>query len=435
MSFDPHGVLAFGLKNPVYVVAATVLALVVLAIMWRAGRGLARALQRALKGKRPEDILVFIVAGLVTAICAQGMFKFFGDKLHMPLWMQVLCFGVLELAMLTCALRARRRIRAMEPAGVDGALVWVIAAISALLSATDATGAGVVARLVLPFVAAVMWHLALAYEKRRSGKSAINWTITPEKLLVRLGVADPSHRSTGEADTHRKLNIAAVAAYRLDVLQKASAATWRITRAHRKQQEAMQSLMASTDYVRNHSLQDELRTMIAILKNASTLADLQDPPPWERQDPATIMWEDARVRFSSLIAGVPPIGTERPAELGTGTGTDDEPETGTAGADDAGTDTDEQGGTDTGTEERERPVPKPRRRTGRRTGIKPGGGDKRAAQLDRARELNTAHMREHSRPISGDKLAAELHVSKTVALGLLREVKRPREVRPDDVAS
>lgn len=436
MRFDPNGVLAFSLRNPVIVVAGLVLALVVLAIMWRAGRGLSRVARRGLSGKRPEDVLTFIVAAIATAGAAQGNFKFFGDKLAMPFWMQWLTFAMFELGMLTCALRARRKIRNPQigTAGVDGVLVWVISSVSAVLASSDANGWGVLGRLVFPFFAASMWELLLAFERRRVGRSTINWKITPEKLLVRLGLAEASHRSTGEVDTHRRLKTVALAAHRLGVLQGASAAKWRTVLARRRLDTAMRSLVEFTDFTKNHSLQEELVTMIAALNGAASLANVSEAPPWERPDPVSVVFEDARPRFASLISGTAQVGTGRHAEIGTGAGTDgrytDEADTGTAGTGDTGED-----GTGTGTEDRprdERPVPRTRRRAARRTGTKPRGDDGRAVQLERARELNTAHMREHGRPISGDRLAAELHVSKTTALDLLREVKRPREVRPAD---
>lgn len=140
--------------------------------MWWAGRGITLGIRNSMRGKYPEDVLTFVVAALITARSAQGIFRFFGDKLQMPVFMQAMSFTVFELAMLACALRARRKVPDPQigTAGIDGVLIWVMAAISALLAATDASGWGVIARMLFPFAAAAMWELGLAFVRRRAGR-------------------------------------------------------------------------------------------------------------------------------------------------------------------------------------------------------------------------------------------------------------------------
>jgi hypothetical protein len=424
MSIDPKAVAGFlGAVNPVYVVAAGALALIVLIIVVRTGRGLARTVRRGLSGKRPEDILTFIVAGLITAIAAQGMFRFFGDKLQMPWWMQSLTFCVFELAQVTCALRARRKIRdpKMGTAGIDGVLVWVMAGISAVLSATDAHGSGSVARMVFPFAAAVMWELGLAIERRRAGRSTIHWRWTPEKILVRFGLAEASDRTAGESDTHRRLVRVARAAKHLRDLKAAGASEKQIRRATRRLDAMNDAAAAHAGLATDPVVQEKLRSLVSVMFSATSLSEMAPESPWEdRPDRMTAVFDTARIQFAPLIAGALGTGTEKAAELDAGTGTEDAPDTGIGGTRVTGAGNPAKTGT------------RRRRRTGSRTGAKKGRGTDWETLLKRARELNDKHFREHGKHISGDKLAAGLRISKTRALPLLAEVKRLREVRSDD---
>lgn len=442
MSIDPKAVTGFlGAMNPVAAGLALVLALVVLAIAWRAGRGITRAVQRGLRDKRPEDVITLVYSAMATAVAAEGMLNFFGAKLAMPLWMRALTFCMFELGMLGCALRARRKIRDEEigTAGIDGKLVWVLAIVSGLLSSTAASGWGIFARLIIPLFAAGGWELLLAYERRRSGRSKINWRWTPEKILVRLGMAEASGRTAGEDDTLRRLKRAAIASRRLRVLRAAGASDARLRRAEGRAEAAMRGLVQHTDFATNDARQDELVSMIAALNGATSLAEISPVAPWNRPDPVVAVFEDARFRFAPLIAGAPDTGTEERPELGTGTGTENRSEaptgTGTEVRSGTGSDTGSGDGTDAGSGAPPNTGTRRRRSTGSRTGTRKGRGTDRATLLQRARELNDEHFREHGKPISGDKLASALSVNKTKALDLLREVKRLREVRSEDGAA
>lgn len=445
MSIDPKAVTGFlGDVNPVAAGLALVLSLVALVVVWRAGRGITRVVQRGLSGKRPEDVITFIYSAMATAVAAEGMLNFFGDKLDMPGWMRALTFCMFELGMLGCALRARRKIRdeAIGAAGIDGKLVWVLAIVSGLLSSTAASGWGIFARLIIPLFAAGGWELLLAYERRRSGRSKINWRWTPEKILVRLGMAEASGRTAGEDDTLRRMKRAAIASRRLRVLRAAGASDARLRRAEGRVEAAMRGLVQYTDFATNAARQDELVAMIATLNGATSLAEISPVAPWDRPDPVVAVFDDARFRFAPLIAGAPGTGTEnaqiqavsdpgkRP-ELGMGTGTENRSAAPTGTGTEEPPDTGSGDGTDTGSDAASMTGTRRRRSTGTR---KRGKTD-RATLLDRARELNAAHFQEHQKQISGDKLATALRVSKGTALDLLREVKRPREVRSKDGAA
>jgi hypothetical protein len=302
-----------------------------------------------------------------------------------------------------------------------------------LLSSTDASGWGVLARLIVPFFAAGAWELLLTFERRRTGRRTINWRISPERVLVRLGLAEATGRTAGEVDTHRRITRVALAAHRLRVLQGAGAWDWRLRRASRHLNAAVRAAVEYADLASDEARQDELMAQLAVLNGAVSLAEVSPLAPWNRPDPTAVLFDTARVQFAPLIAGAIGTGTvpepaatdryEEPADTGTEQAANSPLETGT-----------------------DKPAQRPqraaarrrrngRRRTGTKTGPKARTEAEKAALLDRARELNADHMRDHGRPISGDKLATALHVSKGTALDLLREVKRLREVRSDDGAA
>lgn len=256
---------------------AAVVLLVVLA------RQAYRAARRATRDRQPEDVLTFIVAALATSGAAQGTFKFFGDKLDMPAWMQATTFAMFELGMLTCALRARRKIRdpKIGAAGVDGALVWVISGVSALLASTDADGPGIIARLILPFFAASMWELLLAVERRRNDRSTIHWRITPERVLVALGLAEATGRTASDVDAHRRLTRLARAVMRLRMLRGGNAWEWRVRLAERRVNRAMMAAIEYANLATDPARQNALMAQLGALHNATALAGLDPAAPWE----------------------------------------------------------------------------------------------------------------------------------------------------------
>ena len=148
--------------------------------------------------------------------------------------------GALELAAFAEAVRAKRNMAEHHSAGVDGAAMWALAALSGVLSAWAAGSLAAAAfRVCMPLVAAWLWHRGLALERRRTGGAVIAWRITPERVLVRLGLADPSGRTTGEAAAQRRLTILARAAKRVRVLDRPGTRALWLRRAERRLDTAM----------------------------------------------------------------------------------------------------------------------------------------------------------------------------------------------------
>jgi hypothetical protein len=278
------------------VVFAVALALLVLVVIWRAARRAgqrAAAVTRTVDGRRVDDALTFVAAGIVTVFSAQGMWRFFGDSLHLdqPI-LRVALFAMFELTMLTCALRARRRVRDPQigSAGIEGVMVWVTAATSGVLSASDAdTAGGVVVRLITPMFAAFLWERGMSIERRKADQRRspvhIHWRITPERVLVWLGLAEASDRTATEVDTQRRMTRVALAAHRVQTLDAAGVTGWRRRRAGRRLVAAMRGAVDHTTLATDPAQRDTLLAQLGALYHAETLATLTPPSPWTSSTP------------------------------------------------------------------------------------------------------------------------------------------------------
>jgi hypothetical protein len=266
-----------------YPVQSGVAAVLLLGAALLAVRAAVRSIRRLLRREKPEDVLTFIVAILATAGAAQGVFNYFADKLDMPAWMQTTTFTMFDLGMIACGLRARRKIRNPEigKAGVDGALVWVIASVEALMSSTDADGAGMIARIIVPYFAASMWELLLAFERRRNNRSTIHWRITPERVLVKLGLAESTERAVSDVDAHRRITLVARRAKTLRSLQAIGARPWRLRFAQRRLDAAMDRAVEYAGLASDPDRQDALMKQLGTMYNAAALADLSPAAPWD----------------------------------------------------------------------------------------------------------------------------------------------------------
>ncbi|MFE9099807.1 hypothetical protein [Actinomadura geliboluensis] len=235
---------------------------------------------------RVEDALTFTVAAIVAGICAQGMGRFFLDKLGFPLPIVIAVGGILELVAFTCALRARRALRETGTAGVDGVAVWIVAALSGTFSALDSTDAPTAMfRLVAALLAAWLWERGMAIERRRRKLrglgDSIAWRVTPERVLVRLGVAEPSNRTATEVDTQRRLSRIARAAKDLRILKDSSAKAGRIRRATARLDKAVDAAEHHIGLSNNPALLERLMNQLGTRYNTAALAELHAHAPWQ----------------------------------------------------------------------------------------------------------------------------------------------------------
>lgn len=245
------------------------------------------------RSRKIANRLTFLVAVVIGGLSARGMGHFFYAKLGFPLELVVVAAGIFEVAYFTCALRARLNIQDPDVgrAGADGVAVWVIAGLSGFFSAMDA-GLNEVGlfQLVLPFLAAWLWHRGMAIEIRRlHGTGEIHLRVTLERILVWLRVAEPSGRSASEVDAHRRLTKVATAAVRVRSLRDGNGRRqqWRLGRAKARLERAMRSAVTHAGLAQDPARQEALLAQIGSLYNASRLADLTPRAPWQDHAAAT----------------------------------------------------------------------------------------------------------------------------------------------------
>jgi hypothetical protein len=212
--------------------------------------------------------------------------------LGLPLWARLALFAFLSLATLTSALRARRNLRRPPyRAGVDGVAVWVLAGLSAALSALDARSLPEVAvRLAAPLVAAWLWHrgLAGAAAEQNEPTRRIRWRISVERIAVWLRLADASDRSAGDVDVARWLGVVARAAVRLDTHKTSKHADFRVRWARRRLRRVTLAAGAHTGLGTNPLLRAQLREYLAALyqiEEQTSRTAVQDLTPWQAPTP------------------------------------------------------------------------------------------------------------------------------------------------------
>jgi hypothetical protein len=287
--------LALISAHPAVAAVCAAAALAALFMAWRAARRIAGSAGRALRGRQAEDVLTVVAAGMATAVAMTGMWRFFGAVLHFSGAERAAMFAFLELAVVTCAFRARRNMRAFGSAGAEGIAVWVLSGLSAVFSSLDArSGAEAVFRLAPPLVAAWLWHRAMSLEHRKLSGRSVHWRLTTERILVWLRLAEPSARAAGDVDAHRRIARLARAAKRLRELRAAGAASLRQRQALRRLDKAMEGAVEHADLASDPARQDQMRDQLGALNAAGSLASLDTQAPWDRRQAEAA--EVARIR-------------------------------------------------------------------------------------------------------------------------------------------
>jgi len=279
-------ITAFASDQPVLTVIIGVFALVLLVVAYfvlRATQRVAvRFYHRHIAPRPAEDILTIVAASIATGVSAQGMWRFSGDVLGFDGPLRLLLFAFIEVAVITSAVRARRNMRENFSAGIDGVAVWALTGLTAVLSSMDARSvAEAVFRLAAPLVAAWLWERGMAIERHRiTGRSRINWRITPERALVRVGLAEVSDRTASEVDAHRRLTRVALAAKRARALRASGASDRKMRVALSKLDRAMDRAVEHSGLAVDSARQEALLSQIGALYNTSALIDLTPPVPW-----------------------------------------------------------------------------------------------------------------------------------------------------------
>jgi hypothetical protein len=215
----------------------------------------------------------------------------------------VTMFAFLEIAMMTAAFRARRNMKEFGAAGIEGAAVWALSGLSAVLSSLDAqSGAEAVFRLAAPLVAAWLWHRGLGLERRRATGRAVHWRLTAERVLVWLGLAEPSARAASDVDVHRRIARLARAAKRLRELRASGAAAWRQELARRRLGKALEAAVEHAGLASDPARQDQMRDQIGALNAAESLASLDAAAPWDGREAEAAEIARIRQEAAALVA-------------------------------------------------------------------------------------------------------------------------------------
>ncbi|WP_181724187.1 hypothetical protein [Nocardia gipuzkoensis] len=233
-------------------------------------------------GVTAERAATLFTAAIASAVAAQGMFVFFSEALGMPTPLLVLCFSFIELMVVTSAMRARRSQIDTGSAGVDGVAMWVLTIMSGVLAATHADDVGtLLLRLMAPLIAAWGWERSMALERRQlTGQSGgLNWRWSPQRLLVRWGIADPTDRTNMEVAVEQRLADLARAADAVRIARTAG--------GRRSERRAMQRLHRAIDkaaadgvVLGENGVRDRLAEHLEGRFSAYTLPDYRPMTDW-----------------------------------------------------------------------------------------------------------------------------------------------------------
>lgn len=255
------------------------------------------AARRDQRPPRPlEDKLTLAAATIATVVAGQGMWTFLERVLGpqyadgqlvdpgVPVWLRGLMFAFVEVAVVTSAVRARRNMREKLSAGIDGLAVWALTGVSAVLAATEARSLPeVLFRLAAPLIAAWLWERGMSIERQRvTGRGRIHWRFTPERILVRVGLAEPTERTAGEVDAQRRLTKVALAADRAADAKPDSRRHRRAMAALKRQGRAM---VTHTGVATDPDQQAYLMAQISTARAIGRLAEAGGTAFWE-QTPA-----------------------------------------------------------------------------------------------------------------------------------------------------
>jgi hypothetical protein len=238
---------------------------------------------RERRGKAIEDLLTAVVATIAASMSATQLVHYAQDVvgLHGP-W-RLLPFGGLDVAAIVCALRARRRARRGESAGISGALVWILAVLSAAFSAGEAANPwAALGRGIWALIAATLWEIGLAEERhlgaprpdRRLGW--VRWLHPAERIQVLAELATDEQISADEATRRVRQRRAARKLHRLRLADEARTPARgkdrrRTEKAYRAAERAAQRAAARSRLADPAVLEDVL-PQLEMLVNVARLA-------------------------------------------------------------------------------------------------------------------------------------------------------------------
>jgi hypothetical protein len=278
--------------------------------------------KRTKTGSFAQNALTSIATAIAMAASSTGMWKLFGDVLHIDnLWVRASLFAVFEIALLSSALRARAYRIEFGTSSIDDKAVWAIATTTGVLASLDeVTWAGRAIRVALPLVAAFLFERLITTERRKKeevegglAKKRINWRVSPHRIMVALGLADSTDRDVADVDLTRRMAKLATLAYRAH-----NAADWRRDWAKSRYQSALAKTNERFGLSTNPKAVDMFRSSLALLNgamSATTAEAVETASPWAR---ATIREQrDLSSGTRRSAASAPPPRTRVTADVDT----------------------------------------------------------------------------------------------------------------------
>ncbi|MFG2447560.1 hypothetical protein ACGFQG_32240 [Nocardia fluminea] len=231
-----------------------------------------------------ERAVTLFTAGIASVVAAQGMYVMFSESLGMAPWLTFICFAFIELMVIASAMRARTSQLTTGSAGVDGIAMWVLTILSGVLAASHATSdlGLLILRLAAPLVAAWGWERSMALERRqlRGEEKTINWRLSPQRLLVRWGLADPTDRSTAEVAVERRLADLARAAHAVRLVRETKGGGRAERRAQQQLYRAMDKAAEDGVVLGEENMRDRLAVHMEGRLSIATLPNYQPDIDW-----------------------------------------------------------------------------------------------------------------------------------------------------------
>lgn len=240
--------------------------------------------------RRPAAVVVAAIAAAgCTAYSADTSWRFAADHLSMTSAAERgVFFAAGELALFSMALMARQNLNTTGAPGIPGALVWVITGVQIIPAyAESGIVGGTVRAFVGPILAALLWHLAMGIELRHTKPGTHSQSLPSiiarelrERFLSRLGLAT-RNRSAEQITRDRWTRRAVALASRLSAEEDGSRRHVRLARRLAKAVDRAQ--------VGQYAEQREtLLLLLAARRNASALARISLPSPWQAEpEPGT----------------------------------------------------------------------------------------------------------------------------------------------------
>lgn len=303
---------------PYWAAGGAATALLTMCLCWGFMRLVLRKRRPPRRHRSMANMVTWVCAAAALVVSGQGIFEVIHRAAPDVPWLPWLGVFLLEGPLLAFALRAKEAVDQEKDPSSAIRMTWILASMSAAISAASTLTAGdtgvFLLRAVAPVVGVILWHHALAIELERSGatKSQSRWKWTPEFVLTRFGLMTARATETADAEVHMRLTKVSdwVIRYARAAVRNAQTpgwwnspwsnfARWRLERIYRAAERDL-------DLVRNTSRQKLLEQIIAsrsaavllTLLAGCTHADLGLPEP--KQPLKEQARNTLRIRFRTI---------------------------------------------------------------------------------------------------------------------------------------